>query len=139
MSNVNNKTTKKRDRTKILPILSVIISLIAIIVSVYSNMISNQANQIAQTVRNESLDSRNIANYQRYEDLFWSNDPVKEARAVAFFRRDGNMGYKCNNLYMEFIEAQNCLNQNQKERLQKHLARIFEVANFDDIEKIKCK
>ncbi len=142
MNDANNKTTKGSFLETILWILpgfSFVFSVIAIFISIHGNKISDQANQIEQAIRNESLDSRNIADYHRYEDLFWSNDPVNEARAVSFFRPDGNFEYQYKNLYLAFIEAQNSLNLNQKGRLQKDLVSIFKAANFDSIKNMKSK
>jgi len=130
--------------------IAIIISSIALLISIVtgfiayrldkvSNSLNEISNQLTETIRREALDTRNIATYQRYEDLFWSDDSVNEARAVAFFRRDGNLGYKCYYLYGEFIEAQNSLEPERRMRLRKHLAHIFEAKEFDDIVKVKCK
>ena len=127
------KTISKSD------IIAFLQLVVGIVIAVVAFRLEKASNQLNDTIRREALDTRNIATYQRYEDFFWSDDSVNEARAVAFFRRDGNLGYKCYYLYGEFIEAQNSLDPKRKERLQKYLINIFQVTSFDDIEKIKCK
>jgi len=116
--------------------------LVGVMLAIIGFRLTTASNNINDTLRRETLDTRNVATYQQYEDLFWSGDPVSEARAVAFFRRDGNRGYQYQYLYDEFLEAQNSIDASdakRKNRIENHLANIFEVAKVDDIGTTKCK
>ena len=117
-------------------IINFLALVIGILIAIIGFRLTTASNDINNTLRRESLDTRNIDTYKRYEDLFWSGDPVSEARAVAFFRSDGNRPYQCEYLYGQFLEAQNVLDasdEKRKNRIENHLANIFQVTKFDDI------
>jgi hypothetical protein len=105
--------------------------LVGITLAVVGFRLTTASNNINDTLRRETLDTRNVATYQRYEDLFWSDNPVSESRAVAFFRKDGNKGYQCQYIYAQFVEAQGSIDPKQKSRIETHLASIFGPADIE--------
>ena len=50
--------------------------LVGVMLAIIGFRLTTASNNINDTLRRETLDTRNVTTYQRYEDLFWSGNPA---------------------------------------------------------------